>query len=1052
MAGRSNNLFNEFADIKALEIQQKKVLDMFAKIEGGIERLNKLGFKINSAKSTKETTDTTKQYDSAMKELEKTQKQYMANEAKLQVMRTEEYKKVQQQKIAITELRKEQELQLKIQNAEEGSLEQMTLQFKAATATIAKFNEAKKNSAEGKQFIEDTRKLSEAINEQQKKAGNFTANVGRYAESLGGLFSSVKDEISKLQIKQQSLIQQQQQNPIGFKVGGGENELDKVTASIAKLNTVQQIGFKTGQSYYQTVKQVEKAYGDLANTPGISGEFLEEFRKHAAEAKDSAGDLKDEIKALSSDTRGFDLLSGAINTVASGFQVAIGASALFGDENEDVQKTLVKLVAVQNVANGVREIATQLTQRGTLANKAYVVVQKLMNTVMTEGIFTMKGFKAAMGLFAIAATVIVAAVVAFQALKNSMTDAQKRAKDLNEVMKEAKDTYVEAVKSVALLRQEIKAAKDGFIDKESVVKHYNETIGKTTGAVKTLEEAEKALQANAQAYIQFTLLKAAANIALGKAAEKAFEVQETLSNTTVGQVKGPGKTGQIVAETKALTDELNLLGKDEVKNAARIAELKEEINRKSIRIIRGDAIKGDEESQKSFEKIASDLFAQALELSKKFKFDFFQDGSDDKKPNTDIADRKKKALLEIAKLEIEAQASVQKQILDIESFGFDNRLTALLKYIELKKKIIDLDTEYELGKKGLTEEEKKLIQAKADAEKIKLAEEAGRGLIKVVEKTEEALQEIDFASLDAASAAVSDPIAAKIDKQLSDAVKVIEDNTAKLKVAKDQLKEVLKASFESTVFNIFDAEKMKVDSLIESIDRLKDAEIARINGSSEATEKKEARIKLIEEKAQRDKEALEKRQRRIDVQKAIFERAFKSAQITFDGIRTIGAIKLELAKATAQVATNPFIAAAIPLIASQIPIAIGTTAASLVALLTAPLPKYWTGTEWAHEGLAEVAERGREIGIDPQNNITVYDKHQVAHLKEGTKILNNKVTEDIIASASVSTKPKHATQVTNKDDEIVSQLKQLNNKKGSVNIFNSPAIETTIWFDKHLRN
>ena len=39
---------------------------------------------------------------------------------------------------------------------------------------------------------------------------------------------------------------------------------------------------------------------------------------------------------------------------------------------------------------------------------------------------------------------------------------------------------------------------------------------------------------------------------------------------------------------------------------------------------------------------------------------------------------------------------------------------------------------------------------------------------------------------------------------------------------------------------------------------------ACISTSAFAQEKKEARIKLIEEKAQRDKEALEKRQRRVN--------------------------------------------------------------------------------------------------------------------------------------------------------------------------------------------
>ena len=39
----------------------------------------------------------------------------------------------------------------------------------------------------------------------------------------------------------------------------------------------------------------------------------------------------------------------------------------------------------------------------------------------------------------------------------------------------------------------IKLAKEGFLKKDKVVEHYNETIGKTTVLVKSIEEAEKAL-------------------------------------------------------------------------------------------------------------------------------------------------------------------------------------------------------------------------------------------------------------------------------------------------------------------------------------------------------------------------------------------------------------------------------------------------------------------------------------------------------------------------------------------------------------------------------
>ena len=96
----------------------------------------------------------------------------------------------------------------------------------------------------------------------------------------------------------------------------------------------------------------------------------------------------------------------------------------------------------------------------------------------------------------------------------------------SKILSEAKDEFTEAYKNVQLLTTNIQLAKDGFISKEGVVKQYNETIGKTTGLVSSLNEAEAALNKNAQAYIDFTLKKAVANIALGKAAELAFKLEQ----------------------------------------------------------------------------------------------------------------------------------------------------------------------------------------------------------------------------------------------------------------------------------------------------------------------------------------------------------------------------------------------------------------------------------------------------------------------------------------------------------------------------------------------
>lgn len=189
---------------------------------------------------------------------------------------------------------------------------------------------------------------------------------------------------------------------------------------------------------------------------------------------------------------------------------------------------------------------------------------------------------------------------AIDAIFGRLTDAEKAQKSLDLSIAESSEEYVKATKNVNELRINIGLAKNGFLDKDKVVRQYNDTVGKTTGKVNTLDQAEQALTKNAEAYIRFTLLKAAAQIALGKAAEQAFKVQQELNKTD------EQSTSFILSGLKNASDPQTI--KLYQKAAARQREVAASEARKS---------------QATFEKIANDLQTDAAKLATAFKFDFF---------------------------------------------------------------------------------------------------------------------------------------------------------------------------------------------------------------------------------------------------------------------------------------------------------------------------------------------------------------------------------------------------------------------------------------------
>lgn len=114
----------------------------------------------------------------------------------------------------------------------------------------------------------------------------------------------------------------------------------------------------------------------------------------------------------------------------------------------------------------------------------------------------------------------------FEAKKAAEETARSLSKEGNLVEALKSSEYKEAIKNISNLKFEIQAAKEGVADKTTVLNHYNETIGKTTGQVASLDQAERELTKNGDAYVKMTLYKAAANIALEKAAQKALDAEQ----------------------------------------------------------------------------------------------------------------------------------------------------------------------------------------------------------------------------------------------------------------------------------------------------------------------------------------------------------------------------------------------------------------------------------------------------------------------------------------------------------------------------------------------
>lgn len=207
---------------------------------------------------------------------------------------------------------------------------------------------------------------------------------------------------------------------------------------------------------------------------------------------------------------------------------------------------------------------------------------------------------------------------AIQALLTSQTEEEKHQMLITKALQSSNKEFESAVGNVIELRDEIDLAKEGFLKKEEVLKHYNDTIGKTTGQVKNLDEAEQALQKNADAFIKFTLLKAAAHQAVESAAKKAFEAEMESRKSDKESAGGLATTFLKITGGGLFPSDQNQPAADTAINEA---------GRRN----RDIAVKAANKQKEELEKIAKKFNEDAAKIAKGFNFDFFQGAEDPKK-------------------------------------------------------------------------------------------------------------------------------------------------------------------------------------------------------------------------------------------------------------------------------------------------------------------------------------------------------------------------------------------------------------------------------------
>jgi hypothetical protein len=168
-----------------------------------------------------------------------------------------------------------------------------------------------------------------------------------------------------------------------------------------KSDTVEQANKRMGTAQ----QELRRIKNELASGE-LKGEAFEQAAQRAAKLQDSIGDVNKRVRALASDTKKLDAFIGVAQGIAGGFAAAQGAAALFGSQNEDLQKTMVKLQAAMSLLNGVQAVANTLNKDSAFSTILLSRAKKAMALATGQATGAIKVFRLALAATGVGALVV----------------------------------------------------------------------------------------------------------------------------------------------------------------------------------------------------------------------------------------------------------------------------------------------------------------------------------------------------------------------------------------------------------------------------------------------------------------------------------------------------------------------------------------------------------------------------------------------------------------------------------------------------------------------
>ena len=756
------------------------------------------------------------------------------------------------------------------------------------------------------------------------------------------------------------------------------------------------------------LKLLKEQMQEAALAGGVLGEEYLRLKKRAGELDDTIKDVGNDIANAGSDTRGIDNVVGSISALAGGFSAIQGAAALFGDESEELQKTLLRVNAAMAFATGLQQISTALQKEGSLARIAdtiatgtQIAVQKIYTAVTGRATVATIAFKVALAATGIG-LVVIAVLALSQAFKKSNKDLEEATRLIESQNRglESMNTLLQQTLSIDLAR----AAAAGKAESDLV--RIRGRALQAQRANLTQNNADLAKQRDALSGTSAAYGKLNAAIDENNTKIKEVDTQIIVEGFNLQKSLADEQTKRSDdAASKAKENGEKALKAARERRALEFADFQAGIELKLLSTKEGSREELDLQKKLLRAKLQIDLEGEGLSINQRKLLvqQFFKESGElSKKYNKEIADvvlADEKARLDIALLNLNLNEETK---------------------LELRIEALNKAADHEKFAAGVTAEQIKFINAKLQSDivalkiesiqkaadyEISLASAQGGGARRALEAVagnEKQKSDIRINAInqlaDIENAAIDKQIkanreAAAIQGSDQKALDLVYEQLLDQKLAKSQETEEkitklteneLKLRQERTkeYINLTLSALQQVGAILSEFESNANQRIQNdIEGRKKEVEDLLSAGAITEKEAERRNKRIEAEEKKAKIRSAQQQKSLALFNATITGAQ---AIMQAIASAP-----PPF----------NVPAIIITSAlvtAQIAAIASRPIPKFATGKKGNYSGVAEVGEAGAELIQRADGSMEVAANRQLVYLGSRDKVFTAGETKNIL--------------------------------------------------------